>query len=163
VPDPPIVDPSILTRTTETTMSTRQPVTTALEDPAVLVRVKLVAAWTTVALLYAYVDILAFFKPGVIDQILAGKVWEFDATQALLSTFLALMAIPIFMVLLSATLPARANRMANLVVASVQVPYAAFNLVGGSWTFFYGLGVVLEVAVLALILRWAWTWPRSRA
>ncbi|MCG2798410.1 MAG: DUF6326 family protein [Cellulomonas sp.] len=151
-------------------MNTRQPVTTALEnvtteleDPAVLVRVKLVAAWTAVTLLYAYVDILAFFKPGVIDQILAGKVWEFDATQPLLTVFLALMAIPILMVLLSATLPARANRMTNLVVASVQVPYAAFNLVGGSWTVFYGLGVVLEVAVFALILRYAWTWPRSRA
>jgi hypothetical protein len=71
------------------------------------------------------------------------------------------MAIPIFMVVLSMTLPARANRMTNLIVASVQVPYAAFNVVGESWTYFYGLGVALEVIVLALILRYAWTWPRS--
>lgn len=144
-------------------MSTRQPVTTALEDPALPVRLKLVAAWTAATLLYAYVDILAFFKPGVVDVILTGKIWEFDATQPLLTTFLALMAIPILMVLLSATLPARANRRTNLVVAAVQVPWAAFNLVGGDWTVFYGLGVVLEVAVFALILRYAWTWPRSRA
>jgi hypothetical protein len=32
--------------------------------------------------------------------------------------------------------------------------------VGESWTYFYGLGVVLEVILLALILRYAWTWPR---
>jgi hypothetical protein len=70
------------------------------------------------------------------------------------------MAIPIFMVVLSMTLPARANRITNLIVASVQVPYAAFNVVGESWTYFYGLGVALEVIVLALILRYAWTWPR---
>lgn len=142
-------------------MSTPHPVTTALEDPAVLVRVKLAAAWTSVMFLYIYVDILSFFKPGVVDEIAAGKVWEFDATQPLLTTFLALMAIPTFMILLSATLPARANRITNLVVASVQVPYAAFNVVGESWTFFYGLGVVLEVATLALVLRYAWMWPRT--
>ena len=78
-------------------------------------------------------------------SILVGKIWEFDVSQTLLTVFLALMAIPIFMVVLSMTLPARANRITNLIVASVQVPYAAFNAVGESWTYFYGLGVGLEV------------------
>jgi hypothetical protein len=132
-----------------------------LEHQPVSVRTKLAAAWTAFMFLYAYVDIIAFFKPGVIDDILAGKVWEFDVSQTLLTTFLALMAIPIFMVVLSMTLPARANRITNLIVASVQVPYAAFNVVGESWTYFYGLGVALEVILLALILRYAWTWPRT--
>ena len=117
-------------------MRTRQP-TTTLEDQRIPVRVKLAAAWTSVMFLYVYVDILAFFKPGVINGILAGKVWEFDVSQTLLTTFLALMAIPIFMVVLSMTLPARATRITNLIVASVQVPYAAFNVVGESWTYFY--------------------------
>ena len=46
-------------------------------------------------------------------------------------------------------------------MASVQVPYTAFNMAGESWTYFYGLGFALEVIVLALILRYAWTWPRT--
>ncbi|HEY9263208.1 MAG TPA: DUF6326 family protein [Mycobacterium sp.] len=142
-------------------MRTRQPTATALEDPRIPVRAKLAAAWTSFMLLYVYVDILAFFKPGVIEDIEGGVVWEFDISQALLTTFLALMAIPILMVVLSMTLPARANRITNLIVASVQVPFAAFNAVGESWTYFYGLGVALEVIVLALILRYAWTWPRT--
>ncbi|MDX2561284.1 DUF6326 family protein [Streptomyces sp. TX20-6-3] len=142
-------------------MRTRQPTTTALEDPRIPVRVKLAAAWTSFMFLYAYVDILAFFKPGVIDDIEVGVVWEFHISQTLLTAFLALMAIPILMIVLSMTLPARANRVTNLVVASVQVPFAAFNAVGESWTYFYGLGVALELIVLALILRYAWTWPRT--
>ena len=142
-------------------VSTDTKSTTALHDPPVPVRAKLAAAWTSVMFLYAYVDIIAFFKPGVIDDILDGRVFEFDVSQTLLTTFLALMAIPIFMVVLSMTLPARANRITNLIVASVQIPYAAFNVVGESWTYFYGLGVVLEVILLALILRYAWTWPRT--
>ncbi|MFC9336897.1 DUF6326 family protein [Streptomyces sp. NPDC057020] len=141
-------------------MGTRRP-TARLEDPRIPVRAKLAAAWTSFMFLYAYVDILAFFKPGVIEDIESGVVWEFDISQSLLTVFLALMAIPILMVVLSMTLPARANRVTNLVVASVQVPFAAFNAVGESWTYFYGLGVALEVIVLALILRYAWTWPRT--
>ena len=125
------------------------------------VQAKLAAAWTSFMFLYAYVDIIAYFKPGVVYNILIGKVWEFHVSQTLLTTFLALMAIPIFMIVLSMTLPARANRITNLIVASVQVPYAAFNVVGESWTYFYGLGVLLEVILLALILRYAWTWPRT--
>lgn len=135
--------------------------TTTLEDRPIPVRAKLAAAWTSVMFLYAYVDILHFHKPGVIEGILAGKVFEFDISEGLFVLFLTLMAIPILMVVLSMTLPARANRITNLVVASVQIPYAAFNVVGGSWTYFYGLGVVLEVILLALILRYAWTWPRT--
>ncbi|MDQ3989999.1 MAG: DUF6326 family protein [Actinomycetota bacterium] len=142
-------------------MRTRQPTTTTLEDQRIPVRAKLAAAWTSFMFLYVYVDILAFFKPGVIDDILAGIVWEFDITQTFATTALTLMAIPILMVVLSMTLPARANRIMNLIVASVYVPVSAFNAVGESWTYFYGLGVALEVIVLALILRYAWTWPKK--
>ncbi|WP_340682751.1 DUF6326 family protein [Amycolatopsis coloradensis] len=142
-------------------MRTRQPTTTALDEQRIPVRAKLAAAWTSLVLLYAYVDILAFFKPGVIKDIEAGVVFEFDISQTLFTVFLTLMAIPILMVVLSMTLPARANRTTNLIVASVQVPFAAFNAVGESWTYFYSLGVALELIVLALILWYAWTWPRT--
>ncbi|MFF8378225.1 DUF6326 family protein [Streptomyces sp. NPDC015661] len=142
-------------------MTTLRPTTTALDNQRIPVRAKLAAAWTSFMFLYVYVDILAFFKPGVIRDIEGGVVWEFTISQTLLTAFLALMAIPILMVVLSVTLPARANRITNLVVASVQVPFAAFNAVGESWTYFYGLGVALEMIVLALILRYAWTWPRT--
>ena len=139
------------------------PSQSTLEDLRMPVQAKLAAAWTSFMFLCVYVDIIAFFKPGVVDEILVGKIWEFDVSQTLLTTFLALMAIPIFMVVLSMTLPARANRITNLIVASVQVPQAAFNAVGESWTYFYGLGVALELIVLAFILRSAWTWPRRTA
>jgi hypothetical protein len=64
------------------------------------------------------------------------------------------------MIVLSVILPARANRVINLVVASLYVPVSAFNALGESWTYFYGLSIGLEVLLLAFILRYAWTWPR---
>ncbi|MFG2447145.1 DUF6326 family protein [Nocardia fluminea] len=141
-------------------MRTRR-TTTSLEDQPMPVRVELAAAWTSFMFLYAYVDILNFFTPGTIEDILDGRVFEFALSQTFSTTALTLMAIPILMVVLSITLPARVNRIANLIVASLYVPVTAFNVLGESWLYFYGLGVALELILLALILRYAWTWPRT--
>jgi hypothetical protein len=134
-----------------------------LDNPPIPVQAKLAAAWTSFMFLYVYVDILNFFKPGVIEDILDGRVFEFDLSQTFSTTALTLVAIPILMVVLSMTLPARVNRIANLIVAALYVPVTAFNAVGESWLFFYGLSIGLEVLLLAFILRSAWTWPRTPA
>lgn len=147
-----------------TTSTTRPHISATLQDQPVSVRAKLAAAWASFMFLYLYVDVLAFYKPGVVDDILAGTVWEFDISPTWAITALTLLAIPIFMVALSMTLPARVNRIVNLVVASIQVPFAAFNAVGEwgeSWMYFYLLGVALEMILLALILRYSWTWART--
>ncbi|MFF7456590.1 DUF6326 family protein [Kitasatospora sp. NPDC008115] len=142
-------------------MRMRQPTTATLEDQRMPVRAKLAATWTSFMFLYAYVDILNFFTPGVVEDILNGKVFKFDLSQTFSTTALILVAVPILMVVLSMTLPARVNRIANLIVASLYVPVTAFNVVGASWLYFYGLGVVLELLLLALVMRFAWTWPRT--
>jgi hypothetical protein len=144
-------------------MSTPRPTATALDDQPIPVRTKLAAAWTSFMFLYAYVDILGFYTPGVVDDILDGKVYEFDLSQAFSTTVLTVLAIPMFMIVLSTTLPARANRTTNLVVAALFVPFTVFNVAGGFYLYFYGLGVALELVVLALIVRYAWTWPRTAA
>jgi len=138
------------------------PRSTALHDQPISVRVKLAAAWTSLMFLYAYVDILNFYTPGVVDDILDGRVFEFDLSQTFSTSALALMAVPILMIALSTTLPARSARLANLVVAALYLPVTAFNILGESWVLFYGLGIVLELGLLALIARYAWTWPRIR-
>lgn len=142
-------------------MSKQTNTASTLQDPRIPVQAKLAAAWTSFMFLYIYVDYFALYKPGFIDDILAGVVWEFDISQTFLTGTLALIAIPSVMILLSTTLPARVNRAANLVVASLYIPVSMFNAMGESWTYFYGLSIGLEVAVLALILREAWTWPRT--
>ena len=142
-------------------MSTNTETNTALHDPPVPVRAKLAAAWTSFMFLYIYVDYFHLYKPGAIDDLRSGVVFEFQISQPLLTAFLVLVAIPSLMIVLSVILPARANRVINLVVASLYIPVSAFNAVGESWTYFYGLSIGLEVLLLAFILRSVWTWPRT--
>ncbi len=146
-------------------MRTQTAELTALEDRQVPVQAKLAAAWTSLMFLYIYVDYLILYKPGFVDDILAGIVHEFDTGPTFVALALTLMAIPILMILLSTTLPARVNRTINLVVATLYIPVSMYNVAGESWTYsyFYGLSIGLEVLLLAFILRSAWTWPRRTA
>lgn len=139
-------------------MSIKTKAPNLLEDRQVPVQAKLAAAWTSFMFLYIYVDILNFFKPGVINEITAGKVFVFDISPTLLTVFLVSVSIPALMVALSMALPARANRITNLIVASLYIPYSMFNASGASWdwAFFYGISIGLEVLLLAYILRSAW-------
>jgi hypothetical protein len=136
-----------------------------LDNPPIPVRAKLAAAWTSFMFLYVYVDVLNFYKPGVVDGILNGLVWRFDISSTLLTIFLVSVSIPALMVMLSMTLPARVNRAANLVVASLLIPYSIFNAAGATWDWaaFYGISIGIEVLLLAFVLRSAWTWPRTSA
>lgn len=144
-------------------MQTHRHTTGVLEDIKMPVQGKLAALWASLMFLYVYVDILGLYKPGVIEDILAGIVWQVEITQTWAVGALALMAIPIAMVFLSLILPARANRLTNLIVASLYAVVSIANAVGEPWVYYFGLAVGLEVIVLALVLRYAWTWPRTDA
>ena len=146
-------------------MTIRTKTPNQLDNPPFPVQAKLAAAWTSFMFLYIYVDYFHLYKPGAVDDIRAGVVFEFDISPTLMTAFLALIAIPALMVMLSMALPARVNRATNLVVASLYLPVTVFNAVGESWdwAFFYGLSIGLEVLLLAFILRSAWTWPRTPA
>jgi hypothetical protein len=163
----PIKPGSIVMRTPQSRTAPKNPPSqSTLEDLRMPVQAKLAAAWTSFMFLYIYVDYLALYKPGLIDDILAGIVHEFDTGPTFVALALTLMAIPILMILLSVTLPARVNRTINLVVATLYIPVSVYNVAGEeswSYSYFYGFSIGLEVLLLAFILRSAWTWPRRIA
>jgi hypothetical protein len=136
---------------------------TILENRQVPVQAKLAAAWTSFMFLYIYVDHLHLYKPGHVDGILNGLIWKFDVSATLLTIILVSVSIPALMVVLSMTLPARANRATNLVVATLYIPFSVFNAAGATWEWaaFYGLSIGIEVLLLAFILRSAWAWLRA--
>mgnify|MGYP006921801685 CR=1 FL=1 len=80
---------------------------------------KLAAAWTSFMFLYIYVDYFSLYKPGFLDQMRAGRVHEFDISVTFAVLGISLVGIPSLMVLLSITLPARVNRVTNLVIPAV--------------------------------------------
>jgi hypothetical protein len=145
----------------EKTMHARRHAPRDLEDTNVHVKLKLAGLWASFMFTYVYVDVIGFYKPGVIEDILAGVVWEFEITQAWALAALVLVTIPGLMVFLSLALPARANRWTNIVVASLYVPVSIFNVIGEAWPFYFWFAVIVEVVLLSLAIRYAWTWPAT--
>jgi hypothetical protein len=130
-----------------------------LEDVKVSLKLRLAALWTSLMFLYIYVDHFHLFMPGKIEDIQTGRVFEFGITQGFLLAALASMTIPALMIFLSVDLPANVNRWVNIIVAAVFIPFTLFNLAGEAWMHMV-FGVVVEVVLLCLIMRYAWKWPR---
>lgn len=133
-----------------------------LDTTPMPVQLKLAAAWTSLMFLVIYVDYYHLYKPGVIENLIDGRIFVLDISSATLTLLLTVIAIPSVMIVLSATLPARANRITNIVVAAVYIPVMVFNAVGETvkWASFYALSIGLELLLLALIIRVAVKWPR---
>ena len=121
------------------------------------VQVWLAALWASTMFVYVYVDIVSFYKPGTVRDILRGRVWEFEITQGWALGALALMTIPSLMIALSVLLPTRANQWANIVAGSLFILVSIGNPIGETWAFIW-LGAIVEVVLLATIVRLAWRW-----
>ena len=135
---------------------------THLDPVPVNVRVKLSALWAAMMFVYVYVDLFSLFRADIRADLDAGQVWSFSVGQGFLLGVTAYVAIPSLMVFLSLVLPARVARWGNLVVASVYLLTIVGGAIGETWTY-YLLGSALEVAALAAVIGYAWTWPRVGA
>ena len=135
-----------------------------LRDAKVDVKVALGGLWTSTLFVFAYVDIFGFFRADVINGALAGKLsgpgFEIDQTFLILTTIYVL--VPILMVIVSLLAPARINRPANIAVSLIFLASIVGSMIGETWIY-YQLGSVVEVLLLLVIARVAWTWPRTRA
>ncbi len=122
------------------------------------VTIKIAALWVAVMLSSLLGDVLRFYEPGIVKQIIAGEVEGMPMTLKGLLISAIIMAIPIVMVFLSLTLPHDANRWANIILSIfffgftllwlLMKPPPAYKIFLGS------LGLVSN----ALIVWYAYMW-----
>ena len=64
------------------------------------------------------------------------------------------------MIFLSVVLKANVNRLVNIIVAVIHIPYMLFNLAGEFWGHMI-FAAIIEVILLFLIIYFAWNWPQT--
>ena len=131
-----------------------------LEDVKVGVRCKLAALWIATLLLFAYGDIFGFFRPGQLQEVLAGKVSGMAITQGFLLAVSLYVAVASVMVFLSLVLSPTMDRWANVVLAGLYVVSIVASAIGETSAYYWLLSIT-ESALLLLIVWYAWTWPRQ--
>jgi len=70
------------------------------------------------------------------------------------------MIIPAVMVFLSVTLKPKVNRWVNIILGVLYTVVNIGNLIGETWAYYIFFGVV-EIAFIALIVWYAWKWPKQ--
>jgi Family of unknown function (DUF6326) len=135
--------------------------TSAFEDHRVGVRFKISALWIGMLFLFAYGDIFGFFKPGQIEDVLAGTISGIEITQGFLVAVSVYIAIASLMIFLTLVVRPAVCRWINVVLAIVYVASIVAAAVGED-AYYLFLSAV-EIALLVLIVVYAWTWPRRDA
>jgi hypothetical protein len=132
---------------------------TKFEPFNVNVRIKISALWTSMLFVFAYLDLFSLYRPDVRADLEAGEIGGFTVNQSFLLGTTIYVVIPSLMVFCALILRPRDNRIANL---ALSIMYALTIIAGaiGEWNY-YILGSAIEVAVLAAIVYYAWTWPRE--
>lgn len=129
-----------------------------LEPANVNVRMKISALWTAMLFVFAYVDIFSLYRADFRADIEAGAIGGFAVDQAFLLGITVYVLIPSLMVFGTLVLGPRVNRIANIALSSVYALTVTAGAIG-EWSY-YILGSVIEVALLAAIVYYAWTWPK---
>jgi hypothetical protein len=132
---------------------------TKLEPFNVNVRIKISALWTSMLFVFAYVDLFSLYRPDFRADLEAGEVSGFTINRSFLLGTTVYVVIPSLMVFVALILRPRVNRIANIALGIV---YALTIIAGaiGEWSY-YILGSAIEVALLAAIVYYAWTWPKE--
>jgi len=130
-----------------------------LDDVPVHVRLKLSALWASVMFCYVYGDFFGLFKPGKLASMQAGQTPLGPTTRTILLAFSIVMAIPSVMVFLSLVLKPSINRQANIILGSAYTVIIVLTM-RGAWGFYLFLGFI-EAALTALVVWYAWNWPRQ--
>jgi len=137
--------------------------TKGFQDVKINVKIKLSALWVVLMFCCTYADILGFYAPGNIKELMAGEIAGIQMTQGLLLGSAVLMAIPSAMVFLSLSLKARANRWVNIIAGLVYMGVLGSTFLTGrnpAYYIFYAIG---KAVLIALIVWHAYKWPAQEA
>ena len=143
-------------------MNSEKKAATVLDDIKIHVKVKISALWVSLMLCYIYGDYFGLYEPGTLQSMLDGKMGPLGpTTQGVLLGTSVLMAIPAVMVFLSLALRPNPNRWMNIIFGVIYTVIMLITM-PGAWAFYIFLGVV-EVVLSALIVWYAWNWPKQEA
>ena len=131
----------------------------SFEDVKVGVRCKIAALWIAMLFLFAYGDIFGFFRPGQIQEVIAGELSGMAITQVFLFAISLYIAVASVMVFFSLVLIPPVNRWTNIVLPNLYVVSIMASAIGETSVYYWFLSIA-ESALLLLIVWYAWTWPR---
>ncbi len=141
----------------------QRPGQSALQDTPIDIKIRLSALWIATMFIYAYVDIFGLMRADYLEGLLDGEIVNtpIRVNQGFLIFAVAYILPASLMVYFSLTLPPKANRRANIIVAGVYIVTVALACIGEEWIYFL-LASAIEIVLFGLIIRLASRWPLAK-
>jgi len=129
-----------------------------------ILKVKISVLWIFTAVAFLVDMTVSVMEPGMIQQVMAGEIEGMQVGPEILLLLAILFLVPLIMAFLSLTLKDSVNRWTNIIFGIV---YAGFFLIGFIETLAQPSAhtLLLEGAIVvaaALIVRYAWKWPKQQ-
>lgn len=131
-----------------------------LENPKVNIRIKLASLWASATFCYLYGDYFELYTPNKVNSLILGENIMDSPTKLLIASII--LAIPSIMVALSIFLKPKINRILNIIFGTIFTIMMIFIgiMSTNEWYLFYVFLAFLESIITALIVWYAWKWPK---
>jgi len=129
-------------------------------------KVRIAVLWIFLAVCFCSAGfILNFYEPGVIEEIMSGKMEGTPITEGFLLFMYLFWLIPMIMAFLSIALKDSTNRLANMIVGILFVIFDIVHLImhiaQGNLPLVHLVGIIFSIVAPALIVWYAWKWPKQ--
>jgi hypothetical protein len=134
-----------------------------LQNPKVNIKIKLASLWASATFCYLYGDYFELYTPDKVNSLITGdNIMDSPATLLIASIILA---IPSVMVAASIFLKPKINRILNILFGTLFTLMMVFIgiISTNEWYLFYVFLAFLESIITALIVWYAWNWPKEKS
>ena len=133
-----------------------------LENQKVNIKIKLATLWASVTFCYLYGDYFELYTPDKVNSLITGENNLNSPTKLLIASII--LAISSVMVAASIVLKPKINRILNIIFGTLFTLMMVFIgiISTNEWYLFYVFLAFLESIITALIVWYAWKWPKER-
>jgi len=134
-----------------------------LENQKVNIKIKLASLWASATFCYLYGDYFELYTPDKVSSLITGDNIMDNPTTLLIASII--LAIPSVMVAASIFLKPKINRILNLLFGTLFTIMTVFIgiISTNEWYIFYVFLAFLESIITALIVWYAWKWPKEKS
>ena len=124
------------------------------------VKIKLAALWLISEVATLAFTLVYLMEPGVIDQFRAGVIEGIEMGPEMLMVFAIVFVVPLAMAFLSLTSQNPIIRWADIILGIV---FIVLVIITGHYTYAHSILIMLlQLVALALIVWYAWKWPKKK-
>ena len=131
-----------------------------LKEIEINIKIKLSALWASVMSCYIYCDYFELYTPGKLNDMIDGETIFGSGDQITILSLSSIMLFTSLMIGLSVLLPAKINRVLNIIIGFIMTVMLIILTYSAGW-YFYKLYAFVESLLTISIVWLAWKWPKT--